>query len=143
MSFLPDDVRREFSRECFSYVKVTPRGFDIDIDDEVVEELRGRVVKATVIRKLFEDSVLTCDSKDGVTGREGIVCAQCRHLRCRPMMRIHFLCAGINLVIDLAPTSAQNLVALEQRGDVDLETAELNIAVIDRGHWGEVTFQVI
>ena len=59
------------------------------------------------------------------------------------MMRIHFLCGGINLVIDLAPTSAQNLVALEQRGDVDLETAELDIAVLDRGHWGEVTFQIL
>ena len=53
MSLLPDDVRREFGRECYSYVKVTPRGFDID--DEIAERLRGRVVKAMVIRKLFED----------------------------------------------------------------------------------------
>ena len=143
MSFLPEDVRREFGRECYSYVKVTPRGFKVDVNNDLVEGFRGRVDRATVIRKLFEDGVLTCDSKDGVRGRDEIICAQCRHARCRPMMRIHFLCAGIHLVIDLAPTSAQNLVALEQRGDVDLETAELNIAVLDRGHWGEVTFQVL
>jgi hypothetical protein len=139
MSFLPDDVRREFGRECYSYVKVTPRGFDLD--DEILEELRGRVVKAAIIRKRFEDGALVCDSKDGVKGRDGLVCDQCRHPRCRPMMRIHFLCAGIHLVIDLAPSSANNLVALEQRGDVDLETTELQISVLDRGHWGEVVFQ--
>ncbi len=141
MSLLPDDARREFGRECYTYVKVTPHGFDVD--DDILEELRGRVVKAMVIRKRFEDGALVCDSKDGVNGRDGLVCAQCRHPRCRPMMRIHFFCGGINLVIDLAPTSAQNLVALEQRGDVDLETAELDIAVLDRGHWGEVTFQML
>lgn len=141
MSLLPDDARREFGRECFTYVKVTPCGFDID--DDIVPDLRGRVVKAIVIRKRFEDGALVCDSRDGVTGRNGIVCADCRHARCRPMMRIHFLCGGINLVIDLAPTAAQNLVALERRGDVNLETAELDIAVIDRGHWGEVSFEVL
>jgi len=140
MSLLPDDVRREFGRDCYSYVKVTPRGFDVD--DEVLDELCGRIVKAVVIRKRFEDGALTCDSKDGIKSRDGLVCDQCRHARCRPMMRIHFRCAGIRLIIDLAPSSATNLVALEQRGDVDLETAKLRISVLDRGHWGEVTFQV-
>jgi hypothetical protein len=140
MSLLPDDVRREFGRECYSYVKVTPRGFDVD--DEVVDELCGRIVKAVVIRKRFEDGALVCDSKDGVKSRDGLACDQCRHARCRPLMRIHFLCAGTRLIIDLAPSSANNLVALEQRGNVDLETAELRISVLDRGHWGEVVFQV-
>ena len=61
MSLLPDDVRREFGRECYSYVKGTPRGFDVD--DDVVEELAGKVVKAMVIRKRFEDGALVCDSR--------------------------------------------------------------------------------
>lgn len=138
MSLLPDNVRHEFGRACYSYVRVTPKGFDVD--GEIIEHLRGHVVKAAVIRKRFENGELVCESKDGIVGKDGLVCDQCRHPRCRPMMRIHFLCGGVHLVIDLAPTSSQNLVALEQRDHVNLATTELQIAVVDRGHWGEVVF---
>ncbi len=133
--------RRAFQPATYFPAKVTPDGFVVD--DELVHALEGRVRKAHLVRKHFEDGVLACDSRDGVTARDGTDCEACLHPRCRPMLRLHLQNADAVYVIDLAVTAAQNFLHLEDALEADgktLECTPLKLVVVHRGYWGEVCF---
>ena len=100
------------------FLKVTPRGFLQG--DQLLEQLEGRITKRSLVRKLFEDGVLACDSTDGIRSRTtGKFCAECFEPRCHPRLRIHLLHQNVTYVLDLAPTSAANLFDVEDQAKIE------------------------
>lgn len=137
-------LRGAFRKPPCILVKVLPVGFMVE--DQVVEELTGQLVHVRLIRKRFEDNVLTCDSSDGKRSKEGRVCAQCIHTDCRPFLRIHLSSEGMTFVIDLAFTAANNYFLLEDQAEARGENIRdwlLTLHVVNRGYWGEVCFKKV
>ena len=132
-------MRSALARPTYLFVRVSPRGFVLEHEDR--EELAGRIVKTHLVRKRFEDGMLACDSRDGVTARDGTVCETCRHSRCLAFLRIHVHDGPVVYVLDLAPTAARALLDLadavenEQRS---LDDVPVRLTVVDRGRWGLV-----
>ena len=136
------DPRPAFHKRLPVLVRVTPKGFLID--DNPFERLEGRVSKTQLIRKLFEDHFLVCDSPDGTVARNGTICAQCLHPRCRPQLRIHLAQGSVSYVIDLAITSANNYFLLEDQArsqGARIDDWTLALSVVERDYWGEVRFE--
>ncbi len=141
MSLPEKELRQAFRRHPRVVARVTPHGFAFF--DQKVPHLEGRIAKAHVVRKLFLDSVLACFSKDGVRARDGTVCDDCRHPRCQPQMRIHMNERHAVFLVDLAYSSARNLIALLDVLDGEglaVEDVTLRLSVLDHGRWGEVVF---
>jgi hypothetical protein len=138
----PLTLRRTFAKPTALLVRISPKGFLIL--DELSRELTGRIGKTHLVRKLFEDGVLICDSKDGRRARNGTLCPECRHPQCRPLLRIHLHWETVVYILDLAFTSAQNLLALETEAleeRLQLSQWTLRLTVRDHGYWGEVLFE--
>lgn len=135
-------VRRAFRQLPFLLVRVTPKSFAYL--EEHTEELSGRIVRLRLVRKLFEDQILTCFSRDGLRARDGTVCQECAHPRCQPQVRIHLQHKQAIFVIDLAYSAARKLLALKDelaKQEIPLDETSLRLTVQDRGRWGEVSFE--
>jgi hypothetical protein len=134
--------RNAFAQNTYVFVRVTPGGF---VGHGIAREtLEGRVLKAHLVRKRFEDGQLTCDAQDGITARDGTRCDACRHPLCAPQLRIHLRQGSTTYVLDLAVTSAQNFIALDEAITAtggQLESEDLVLRVHPHGHWGEVLFR--
>lgn len=136
--------RRAFQSATYFTVKVTPEGFVVR--DDLQADLEGRVIKTHLVRKRFEDTVLACDSRDGLIAKDGTDCESCLHPQCQPMLRIHLKEGVVVYVVDLAVTSAQNFIRLEDALEADekkLACTQVKLTVVNQGYWGEVTFTVI
>lgn len=136
------ELRRAFADTAPLLVRVTQDGFLVDGD--VQPELVGHVTRADLLRKLFQDGKLLCNSTDGVTARNGTVCAECRHPRCRPQIRLALAGNDATHIIDLGTTSARNLFAVAdeaQRDGATLDGWLLRLTVQPREGWGEVHFE--
>ena len=137
-------LRDAFRKPIYLAVRVTPEGFDVQ--EHHYPELQGRIVKATLARKLFDDGVLACASPDGIRADAGTVCHECQHPRCQPRLRLQLACGALLYVLDLPTTSAQNFFALEDQAEAQgarLVDWNVRLRVISREHWGEVTFKKI
>ena len=137
-------LRLAFRDPLRVFVRVTPSGFLLD--DRTYESLSGKVARTRLIRKRFEEGRLLCASSNGTESREGASCGECNHPRCRPQLRLHLRNLDTIYILDLAASSAKNLLSLEDdllgRGK-SLEWTRLRLTVIDRGHWGEVCFEAL
>lgn len=141
MSLPEKELRQAFRRHPRVVARVTPHGFAFF--DQEVPHFEGRIAKAHVVRKLFWDSVLACFSQDGVRARDGTLCDDCRHPRCQPQMRIHLHERHAVFLVDLAYSSARNLIALLDELDGEglaVDDVTLRLSVLDHGRWGEVVF---
>jgi hypothetical protein len=126
-------------------VKVTPQGFEVQ-DVAEYKELRGRITKVTLVRKLFEDGGITCSSPDGIQSEDGLLCDECLHPRGQPRLRIQLACGPTVYVFDLPSTSAQNFFALEDKAEAqgcEIFDWRLKLTVVCHNHWGEVVFERI
>jgi hypothetical protein len=133
-------IRRALARPVFRFVRVTPKGFVVD-DEQPVHELIGRIRRTHVVRKLFDGGFLACDSKDAITARNGTLCDECRHPRCRANLRVHLQEGTLVQVLDLAPSAAKDLLALADQLEakrLELDDVPVRLTVEDRGHWGYV-----
>jgi hypothetical protein len=142
MSAVDPTFRRAFHRPPRILARITPKGFAFL--EEQTPELTGRIGHVRLIRKLFEEGFLTCSSSDGVRARNGTVCDDCRHPRCQPRLRIHIHERHAVFVLDLAYSSARNLLRLqhELRSEgLPLDDVNLQLSVKNRGRWGEVIFE--
>lgn len=142
MSTSSDAIRRAFAPVSTVPVRVTAEGFVVAGHE--VEVLCGRVVRTSLVRKLFEDAVLVCDSLDGIRARNGTKCDICRHPRCRPQLRIWLADGSLRYLIDLPTTSAQNYFTIEDEAQaqrIPIDDWQLKLTVVDRGQWGEVRFE--
>lgn len=134
-------IRDALSQPKLRLVRVLPHAFQVQ--DEELTELRGRVHRVHLVRKLFEDGSLVCDSKDGYLARNGTKCEDCLHPRCRTLLRLYLDCGDGLALIDLNPTSAQNFFEIEdvaREAQLDLRKLDLCLSVTNQRHWGEVRF---
>jgi hypothetical protein len=106
-------IRRTFRPANLRLVRITRHGFAWG--DEVEASLTGHVTKTTLIRKLFEDGVLTCHSNDGKTGRDQRPCADCDRDLCSPQLRIHLREDQHTWLLDLHSTAASRILALADK----------------------------
>jgi hypothetical protein len=137
------NLRRAFQRPAVFPVRITPKGFVVEGELLPLPALRGRIAKTVLVRKLFEDGFLVCDSKDGIRSRKGVLCDECRHPSCRPLVRMQLADGPLVHLLDLPFTSAKNFFALEdeaQRAGVSLASWLLELTVTDHETWGEVRF---
>lgn len=137
-------LREAFQRSTYLPVRVSPTGFELQ--EHHYKELHGRVLQTSLNRRLFEEGTLACRSADGITAENGTSCGECLHPRCQPRLRLELAFGKTVFVLDLAPTSARNLFALEDRAEAEgarLIDWSVKLAVTDRGNWGEVTFERI
>lgn len=135
-------LRDAFRKPTYLAVRVTPDGFELD--SHLYPRLEGRILKASLARKLFHDGILACSSPDGVRAEDGTVCEKCRHPRCQPRLRLQLASGSLVYLLDLPTTSAENYFALEDQADAHgarLLDWNVRLAVINRDHWGEVTFE--
>jgi len=140
---MTDDLtRRAFTPPTTRLVRITRDGFLIE--GHPLPELAGRVARTSLLRKLFDDGRLLCHSPDGLHAHNGTPCNHCRHPRCRPHLRLHLAQESTRYILDLPPTSARNLLALEDQAlasGLPLHSWTLRLTVRNRGDWGEVAFQ--
>jgi len=142
MTDLKAEIRRAFLLPTQLLVRVNTQGFVVA--DEMVAELSGRLQQVRLIRKLFQDGALACDSPDGIEARNGTLCEQCRHPRCRPQLRIVLERGSLHYLLDLNATSARNLIALEDELAAEglrIEDCPVTLRIVSRGHWPEVRFE--
>jgi hypothetical protein len=135
-------LRRAFAQDTLFFVRLKTDGFEID--GQAYSELTGRILKTILIRKLFEDGAMVCQSKDGRTAENGTACEACKTPRCRPILRIQLAEQNLRYLVDLNASSAHNLFALEDRLLADgrsLADTHVKLTVRTHGHWGEVLFQ--
>lgn len=134
-------IRRAFLLPTQLLVRVNTQGFVVA--DEMVTEISGRLHQVRLIRKLFENATLVCDSSDGIEARNGTLCDECRHPRCRPQLRVVLDRGPVHYLLDVNATSARNLIALEDAltaEGVRIEDCPVKLTVVPRGHWPEVRF---
>lgn len=147
MKFVPDEIRQELQRQRPIQVRVGPEGFDLD--GTIAKELTGRVYEATLTRKLFVDRKLQCRSPDGTRASDGITeCAACDHrlATCQPILKIRVVLSdGRHCAIDLAASSARNLIQLDDqldRTDIPLPARHLRLTLVHHERWQEIQFAV-
>lgn len=110
----------------------------------MVEALEGHVISMRPPRKLVLEGLLAWPSDAAVTAKDGKRCHDCLHPLCRPQFRLRLADRHAHYVLDLAVTSAKNLVALEEilrAQGLRLMAARLRLTVTDRGLCGEVAFE--
>lgn len=137
-------IRRAFTQESIFFVRLRTDGFEID--GQAYSELAGRILKTVLIRKLFEDGAMVCQSKDGQTAENGTACDACNNPRCKPILRIQLAEQNLRYLVDLNASSAHNLFALEDRLQADarsLADTHVKLTVRSHGHWGEVLFHLL
>jgi hypothetical protein len=137
-------LRLAFQKPLYLMTKVTAEGFEID--DHHYAEITGRVMKATLVRKLFEDGFLSCSSSDGIHSADGVTCDDCQHPNCQPRLRVQLVARNLIYVLDLSHSSARNLFAIEDQAESEHKTLPdclLKLSVVNRGFWGEVRFERI
>lgn len=136
--------RGDFYESRWVGVRVRRNGFEIQ--DELHEQIQGRLRSTSRIRKLFEDGMLACRSDDGKRSTEGRLCADCNHPQCRPQLRVQIEHENQVLILDLPHSSARNLIRLEDdlvREGKSLTGIRLRLHVVDQGYWGEVRFEIV
>jgi hypothetical protein len=141
MSSATKDLRDAFQPRT-ALVRTHPEGFLVG--DDLRPTLEGTIDRITLRRKRFEGTRLVCHSEDGVRAVDETACDMCQHTRCRPHLRIGLVNKGTRYIVDLTPSSAHNLFALEDdilTSGGTLMTTRLYLETIDRGDWGEVTFE--
>ena len=142
MSAADRALRRVFAAPTPLLVRVSRDGFRVE--DDTLSEIVGRLRGARLLRKLFKDGALACDSPDGITARNGTLCADCAHPRCRPVLRITLVRDSALYVLDLSTASARNFFDIEDQAaacGAELEGWTLRATVLPRDTWGEVTFE--
>ena len=138
---MTEDIRSAFEFRPQQYVRIDPTGFSIE--GWPSHNLTGHIAKILLIRRRFENGQLTCQSGGDVTSRNEEHCKMCHDLLCTPMLRVYLVTAGTTYILDLVPSSAQNLFALDDRLKAkgsSLHALNVQLAVLNRGHWGEVCF---
>lgn len=144
MDTVPKSLRELMTSSFARYITVRPQGLEVQ-PGEVVPTIAARLLGFHAARTLYEKRQPICRSLDGVrplTGEQ--TCAQCLFRRkCTPQICVDLLADGVPVRLLLAFTSLRNfLIFVEgrRRAGRSVEGAAIQIAVRDRGHWGEVLF---
>jgi hypothetical protein len=140
----PKSLRELMTSAFARYITVRPQGLEVQ-PGEVVPALAARLLGFHAARTLYEKRQPICRSLDGVrpiAGQQG--CAECVFRRkCTPQICVDLLANGVPARLLLAFTSLRNFLLFvegRRRAGQTVEGAAIQIAVRDRGSWGEVVF---
>ena len=132
--YFKTDMGAEFADLPSNFVRFTRDGFLVAGDSAPL--LRGRLTgEPRVLYKLFEDGKLVDSSDDGraIPGA-------------RKFLRVLLIDDKHGeLTLDLAPTSARNLIAFCDRvaaDGIDPQQRDVKLTMRDRGKWFEVKFDL-
>lgn len=144
MDSTPRPIRDFLAAAIARYITVRPDGIELR-PGEVVPSIAARLLAFHPARTLYESRRPTCRSLDGVRAMTGgRTCDACLFRRkCTPQLCIELWTEGVPARLLLAFTSMRRFLefveARRKRG-LPVEGADVLIAVLNRGHWGEVTF---
>lgn len=147
----------EFGTDARQRVRVRPGG--LLVRETLFPTIRAVIASWSFVRRFFRDDRLICRSDDGEFAARGRACLGCPdRSACVPRIRLLLDACTVPgpartapsadllppaLVLEIAYTSARNFagyarsLALARGGLSDVPTL---VAVLDRGHWGEVRF---
>lgn len=126
------------------YVTVHPEGLELR-SGEIVPAAAARLLGFHSARTLYQDRQPSCRSLDGVAPlKGGQNCAACLfRAKCTPQLCVDLVLEGIPERLLLAFTSLRNFLVFvdgrRQKGE-QVEGANIQVVVKNRGHWGEVCF---
>lgn len=124
------------------YVSVHPEGLEMR-SGEVVPSVAARLLGSHPARTLYENRRPICRSLDGVRPLKGEqTCERCTFLgKCTGQVCVDLLIEGIPERLLLAYTSLRNFLLFveeRRRQGLQVEGAEIQLVVRNRGGWGEV-----
>ena len=129
------------------YLTVRPRGFELDPGAPLRQIIEARIIAHGGARTLYENRKPACRSLDGVQpvmGNTERRCADCKlRQRCTPQVRLDLIVDRRPFRLLLAYSSARAFLLYEARlrqRQVALEDVVTQIAVANRGNWGELRF---
>jgi hypothetical protein len=130
------------------YVRVLPGGLEIDGYPQPKNPIDAVIIGHGGARTLYRARHPVCRSLDGVRALKDPdkTCIDCPERgSCTPQVRVDLLHEGLPFRMLLAYTSGKNflLYAGASSHSGYLSAIKTRIRVVDRGSWGEVTFEEI
>jgi hypothetical protein len=135
-------LHRSFAR----FLRVTPQGL-VFPDGRIRPELQVRIHHAHPTRTLYRNRKPVCRSLDGYTPlnrTRAEHCAECQARDgCVAQMNLQLTADGAPYNVLLSFSSLKNFLEFRARLQRPLERADISLRVLDRGHWGELTFREV
>lgn len=141
-----DPLRELLHNMTARYIRVVPGGLAIDGHSGLEKSIDVTILAFGGARTLYRARNPVCRSLDGIRALKDPdkTCAEClERNHCTPQVRVDLLYDGLPYRLLLAFTSGRNflLYAGPPSHARSLSRATTRIHVIDRGSWGELTFQ--
>jgi len=126
------------------YATVRPDGLVLDPGAKPVADVMAKLVRSGPARTLYRDKHPDCRSLDGVRSLTGRECASCpERSGCTPQILVDLEIDRLPYRLLLSFTSAKNFLLLVdrlRRESRPVEGARVRVRVVNRGRWGEVSF---
>jgi hypothetical protein len=144
-SFEP--MREIIAATSARYALINPQGILLPSAASPYNPLLVTIVTYKPARTRYINKQPVCRSLNGIHSlQDKISCATCDYRRtCTPQIALEVLYRSVPFRLMLAYTSAKNWLAFLrtlQAPHQRIEGAVVNIAVLDRGNWGEARFSL-
>jgi hypothetical protein len=127
------------------YAAITPQGLVLEPGAPPVADLVATLVRTAPARTLYRDRRPACRALDAVRSLKGRECATCPDRPdCTPQLLVDLDVDRLPYRLLLSFTSAKNLLLLQDRLRRDGRSPEgttVHLRVLNRGRWGELTFE--
>jgi len=145
-SLLP--IREIMAQSLYRYASITPQGVLLPQAATPYNPLPVCMITFKPARTRYVNRKQICRSLDGVHSvNSQNYCARCQDIRsCTPQIALDFTYRSFHYRLLLAFTSAKNFIALIHKAqslDRTIDGLQVNIHVVDRGRWGEASFEII
>lgn len=140
-------LREIISSACSRYATITPQGILLPSASSPYNPLDVTVVTYKPARTRYVNKQPVCRSLNGLQSlQDNHRCISCDYRRtCTPQIALEILYRSVPFRLMLAYTSAKNFIASlrTMRAPAQaIQGANLTIAVLDRGRWGEACFTI-
>ena len=140
-------LREIIASACSRYALIIPKGIVLPSSTTPYNPLPATIVTYKPARTRYVNKKPLCRSLNGIQSlNDNSSCVCCDYRRtCTPQIALEIQYRNVPFRIMLAYTSAKNFLAFLRTLHVNknhFENAFIEIAVIDRGHWGEAMFSL-
>lgn len=139
---LRDILHRTMAR----YMTIRPLGIDLGNNRKLIPALNCRILNYGAARTLYCQRRPVCRSLDAVNalGDSKKYCQQCPDRKiCTSQVRLNLLFENFPYWLLLSYTSAKNFLLYNSKlaeQQLDIQTFDTKIIVVNRGSWGELRF---
>ena len=139
---LRDILQRMMAR----YMTIKPLGIDLGNGTKLISKLNCRILDYGAAKTLYRQRRPVCRSLDAVKaiGDTNRLCQQCIDRDyCTGQVRVELVFENCPYRLLLAYTSAKNFLlytAKLAKQQLEIQTFDTNIIVVNRGSWGELRF---